>query len=116
MDAVKFFRERKRMCDHMKSEYNCCNRACPLDPIRFKNNGVRSCLAACAEFPDEATTLVEKWSEANPQKLRKHDFLKKYPNAALESDGTPVTCAMYLGYCADCVNDCRLCWEKPIDE
>lgn len=58
MDAVKFIKEKDRMCD----KYCCCD-GCPLE--NFKK-GPLSCSAAISKEAEKAVSIVEKWSEENP--------------------------------------------------
>lgn len=81
MDAVKFLKEKKRMCD----SYSACTKACllrkPMD-----ENGV-TCLGYCFAHPEDAVAIVEKWSAEHPVKTRQSEFLKMFPNAELSTDG-----------------------------
>lgn len=76
------------------------------------------------ERPEEAVKIVEKWSEEHPRKTLLQDFLEKYPNAKIESDGTPGFCPNALGYrdIEICLDDdpnttcCDKCWGRCIDD
>ena len=72
MDAVKYLKERKRMCEKSKC-FDC--------PFYEKNNhaGV-ICMSLDGECPEEAVSAVEKWSEEHPVKTRQSEFLKMFPN------------------------------------
>lgn len=74
MDAVKFIKERNRMCDF----YEFCHNGCPLN-LGVLDEG--SCLRWCFEHPEEAVSIVEKWSSEHPVKTRQSEFLKLHPNA-----------------------------------
>lgn len=86
MDAVKFFKERERMCEGSTCE-NC--------PIGKSNNpkGI-FCRAFVDGYPKEAVAIVEKWSEEHPVKTRQSEFLKVFPNAALNELGSLTICPM----------------------
>lgn len=111
MDAVKFLKERKRMCDS------------------FRDSSCEGCLiyaidigTACFDFqddhPKQIVEIVEKWSEEHPQKTRLTEFLEHYPNALMEDDGTPEVCVNELGLKRDdgCISNCIKCWNTPIEE
>jgi len=75
MEAIKFIKERDRMC----RTYDDC-KGCPLEADDD-----------CTDFPngspERAVEIVEKWSEENPVKTRQSEFLKLHPNATLDSNG-----------------------------
>lgn len=79
MDAVKFLRERERLCRAHPS----CNR-CPLRDL-----GCTVILNVNAESLFDA---VEKWSAAHPVKTRQSVFLSHYPNAEVDEDGVLKVC------------------------
>lgn len=60
MDAVKFLKEKNRMCNI----YLSC-KGCPLE-IATELGGYDSCEQFMEENPDEAVFNVEGWSEKNP--------------------------------------------------
>lgn len=77
MDAVKFFKTVNRSC---------------------KNQGCKTCPAfkegMCMVAPDddaiknieETISKVEKWGKEHPVKTRQSEFLKLFPNAAIDED------------------------------
>lgn len=77
MDAVKFFKEKSRMCDSI----NVCSN-CPLNKIN--NTSDVNCFDK--GFEEEAVSIVEKWSTEHPIKTRKSEFLKMFPNVKLENN------------------------------
>lgn len=78
MDAVKYLKERDRMCGGS----NCL--ACPL---YAKNNGKEvSCQVLGKKYAEDAVAIVEKWSAAHPAKTRQSEFLKIFPNARLDEE------------------------------
>lgn len=113
MDAVKFIKERLRMC---KSNEDC--RSCEL--YDFKNNADMDCDTYIDEYPEEAVAIVKKWSQEHPRKTMLQDFLEKYPKARLRDNGTPKdVCPYSLGYeehkgCCD--GRCIKCWNRPLEE
>lgn len=74
MDAVKFLKEKKRMCD----KYSNCT-GCPASEKNTKFD--IGCGSLEEQFPEEFVAIVEKWSAENPIKTRKSEFLKMFPNA-----------------------------------
>jgi hypothetical protein len=93
------------------------------------NGGCRSCLLyagdshSCSERifnnPDETIALITKWGEEHPLPKVKtilDDFKEKYPNARLEDNGIPTSCAYNLGYIPFCVSCCQECWSRPLSE
>ena len=103
MEAVKYLKEKARMCKGNEFCYNC-----PLD----------ECIEYEKENPEEAVEIVEKWSEEHPQKTILQDFLEKYPNAPVYTEGQPRLCPQVLGYfeggCTGAVS-CRSCWNRPLE-
>lgn len=73
MDAVKFLKEKERMC----REHDCFD--CPLG----KKNNERGlgCPALENQYPETAIAIVEQWSREHPIKTRQSEFLKMFPNA-----------------------------------
>lgn len=81
MDAMKFLREAKRMCENEGPCSTC-------DAIQF--------CGFTQEFPIDFGTvdqmqkmvkLVEKWAEEHPRKTRQSEFLKQWPAAMLDERG-----------------------------
>lgn len=68
MDAVKFYKAFKRMCD----KTDC--RDCLLD---------QKCRPSANVEPEEVVELVEEWAKEHPAKTRKSEFLKMFPNAQM---------------------------------
>lgn len=69
MDAVKFIKERNRMC---KSFGDCSN--CPA--------GKNTCCNTY-EWQEELVAVVEKWSTEHPRKTRQSEFLKICPHVLI---------------------------------
>lgn len=98
---------------------NC--RDCPLS----SDNNIHGYTCSCFEkmHPKEAISIVQKWSDEHPllkPKTMLEDFLEKFPNARLLSDGTPDVCCARLGYgVRTCMmidgENCRECWNRPLD-
>lgn len=77
MDAVKFIKEQKRMCNGRP----CAN--CPMFEMHQKM-GTLGCNTWCMDHPEESVTVVEKWAEEHPRKTRQSVFLQRYPHAKIE--------------------------------
>lgn len=113
MDAMKFLKEKYRMTKK-------CSICCADCPLSSENNTTGF---ACSDFqgvhPEIAVSIVEKWSKEHPQKTRLTEFLKNYPNAPMDDDGTPRVCVNELGFTRDdgCTAlNCINCWNTPIEE
>lgn len=113
MDAVKFIKERNRMCD---SFLNC--HGCPLEKTEdCLDNGI-GCIVG--DEIKQIVEIVEKWSAEHPQKTILQDLLEKYPNTRLNSRKLPFFCVVDLGYkglegslCGE--TDCAMCWNQPLE-
>lgn len=84
MDAVKFIKERNRMCKSFdKYCYGCpaWDGSCKLEPGSYLK-----CEA------DKAVKIVEEWSAAHPRKTRQSVFLEQYPDAKIDDDGVIAIC------------------------
>ena len=123
MDAVKYFKEKKRMLNSLgRTEGRCYDVECSTCLFCSKNNGIG---VGCGElelsYPERAIEIIEKWSQGHPQKTILQDFLEKYPKAKLRDNGTPNFCPEYLGYCEEAYcykndRDCVKCWNRPLEE
>ena len=116
MDAVKFIKERVRMC---KSNEYC--RGCEF--YDFKVKADMECATYINIYPEETVAVVEKWSQEHPQKTMLQDLLEKHPKVMLRDDSTPkCVCPEDLGYCegryCNEINklDCVACWNRPLEE
>ena len=113
-----YFAEKRRMTKRAKNglcKLGCSN--CPLCSIN--NNKGQSCTAFEMLYPEKVIEIVQKWSDAHPQKTFLTEFLKNYPNAQLRTDGTPKgVCPHTLGLTDidDCDDNCVKCWNQPIED
>lgn len=116
MDAVKFMKEWKRMCNTKDDCYEC-EAECCCNPDSEFIYGVKD--------EEKLVNIVCEWSKNNPQKTRLQDFLEKFPNSKLPY-GTPPACAENLGYKGLCDIDgsgsstktnylCKKCWNEPVE-
>ena len=109
MDALKFMKERRRMCDYYSRCFECPRADEPNCNIEEMSD---------EELENFANT-VEQWSKEHPPKTRFQDFMKKYPNAPICESGVPSACCKSLGYCKSCDpvgNNCEVCWNMPAEE
>lgn len=115
-----YFSEKARMSKTTKS--GTCKVVCEKCPLSSDNNGVGEC---CTDFemlyPQAAISIVQWWSNTNPQKTYLSQFLEYYPNVQLYDNGTPKgICPYHLGLMNrdDCRKDrnCIECWNQPIED
>lgn len=100
MDAVKFINERRRMCD----SYNICSE-CPIH-----SDTKMDCDKYLNTNPENYVKTVEKWSDEHPVKTRQSEFLKIFPNAALDDDHIDICQkAIDTKIIIDCRRMCRDC-------
>lgn len=120
MDALEFFKARKRMCEATK-----CN-SCKLYHVQGG-----CCIAPDNEKIDaceEAIAIVEKWAAEHPIKTRQSEFLKQWPEADVDENGVLQTCPALIsashrdqtGGCATLSNKCENCrkafWLAEVEE
>lgn len=78
MDAVKFIKERDRMCrfyHHAGECYQCPAKDCECSALEGMVDD------------DNIVTIVEEWSATHPRKTRQSVFLEQYPEARIGDDG-----------------------------
>jgi hypothetical protein len=115
MDAVKFLKEKKRMC--ISSGDDSCH-GCPI----YAECGILTCAQFQDTLPNQTVKIVEKWAKEHPRETRLSQFLKYYPNAPLDMYGIPHACVKDFGIveyeylCSDDCTDCPDCWNTPIKE
>ena len=83
MDAVKFIKERDRMCrfyHHAGDCYQCPAKDCECSALEGMVDD------------DNIVTIVEEWSAAHPRKTRQSRFLEQWPNCMMDHDGTVGMC------------------------
>lgn len=81
MDAVKFIKERARMCDSL---FGC--KGCPANS---QEDGLGECFVGIKSkyAPEQQIEIVDKWSKEHPRKTRQSVFLEQWPNAKIRKDG-----------------------------
>lgn len=76
MDAVKFIKERDRMCkSYYDTEKGHCSDGCPVHDVQCTN------LDNLSTDAEELVARVEEWSAAHPRKTRQRVFLEQWPEA-----------------------------------
>lgn len=86
MDALEFFKARKRMCETTK---------CASCKLYHVQGGC--CIAPEKEKIDafeEAIAIVEQWAKDHPIKTRQSVFLEHYPGARILAHGCLNVCPM----------------------
>ena len=86
MDAVKFIKERARMCDSLFGCEGC--------PANSQENGLGECFVGIKSkyAPEQQIEIVDKWSKEHPLKTRQSVFLEQYPEAAIDARGVLSLC------------------------
>lgn len=116
--TTNYFTEKLRMTKRTKN--GLCKIKCSNCPLCSNNNGEGlSCPTFEMYYPEKAIEVVQKWSDEHPQKTFLTEFLKNYPNAKLDEDGTPhKLCPWHLGLISvnSCHNNCVRCWNQPVEE
>lgn len=117
--TMNYFIEKSRMIKQQKD--GVCKLDCSDCPLSISNNGKDiSCSHFETGYPEEAIAIMQKWSDEHPQKTYLSEFLKNYPNAPLEYNGTPYFCPYRLGLMSKYVcrkdRNCVECWNQPIEE
>ena len=109
MDAVKFIKERNRMCKSFDTGCTSCPafNACEDDLCCAVGN--ESTLDATAQI-----AIVEEWSAAHPRKTRQSVFLEQYPGTILDVFGVLQLCparisAAYRRCDGECKNPEKVC-------
>lgn len=120
MDAVKFLKERARMCNSFSP--NC--EGCRVDEAKPV---MSECYQWMFENPERAVKIVEEWSAANPRKTRQSVFLEQYPEASIGKHGVLLVCPCpisashrnVLGGCATIGRGCDDCrkeyWMQEVE-
>lgn len=120
LKTINYFAEKRRMTKLTNT--GVCKIKCTDCPLSDKNNGEgRFCVDYELHYPEQAIEVVQRWSNAHPQKTYLTEFLKHYPNVQLYENGTPKgICPYHLGLMSkeSCRKDhnCAKCWNQPLPE
>lgn len=102
MDAVEFFKEKKRMCSALGVTCEDCL-------IREKANELSElCSSYVYKYPDEAVAIVEQWAKEHPKKTRQSELLKMFPRVSMTADGI-------IAFCPDSMDSTFVCPIKERD-
>lgn len=118
--TANYLSERLRMTRRSKNKG--CDIKCSECPLSYTNNGASefmSCTTFEMHYPLQAISIVQRWSDGHPKRTYLSEFLKNYPNAKLDEDGTPhKLCPWHLGLTSvnSCHNNCVRCWNQPIED
>lgn len=82
MDAVKYLKEKNRMCDNCAEDYG---EECMLH-TKAQEVG-ELCSTYVQRYPAEAVEFVERWAKEHPAKTRQSEFLKMFPRTKKALDG-----------------------------
>lgn len=117
MDAIKFIKERNRMC----ATYT--PKRCEGCPIKLDND--EACIMINRINAEKVVPIVEDWSKTHPRKTRQSEFLKLYPDVAIDGQGVvgiqPCVieksnfrnrCHDFSSKCAECLKDY---WTQEVD-
>lgn len=116
-NTEEYFTEKARMVK--LTDIGVCEIKCTNCPLSEKNNGKgRLCVDYEMHHPEEAISIVQRWSNEHPQRTYLSEFLKNYPNAWLNEKGIPKRmCPSMLGLkdLEDCgERNCVECWNQPM--
>lgn len=124
MDAIKFIKERNRMCATYTPK-RC--EGCPANnPNNYGGEGI-ACIMVDKIDAERLVPIVEAWSAAHPRKTRQSVFLEQYPEAKIENDGCLGICPYLVsashrdkhGLCAIYGKDCIECrhefWPQEVE-
>lgn len=114
----QYFSEKRRM---IRKHGYVCKLNCGDCPLNWSKNGKDvSCEILERSYPEQAISIVQKWSAEHPQRTYFTEFLRSYPNTPLSSDGTPDICPHCLGLhdIEGCKKNrtCIECWNQPVPE
>lgn len=112
--TANYFAEKRRM---IKKHKYVCELNCADCPLGWSKNGKGiSCETLEKSYPEQAISIIQKWSDENPQRTYLTEFLRHYPNAQLNDKGLPLICPHLLGLMRreDCGADCIKCWNQVI--
>lgn len=114
MDAIKFVKERNRMCNTYKLK-RC--EGCPANnPNNYGGDGV-ACIMIDKIDEERLVPVVEKWSKENPPKTRQSVFIQQYPQVAIYNGVIGIRpCQIVEGYtskyCAYDESQCVQCRKE----
>ena len=114
-----YFTEKRRM---IKKHKYICELNCNDCPLGWSKNGKGiSCETLEKFYPEQAISIIQKWSDENPQKTYLTELLKVFPNTQVNAYGIPkriCPCDLGLMSAKACRKDrnCAQCWNQPLLE
>lgn len=107
MDAVKFLKEKKRMCDFFHNQSLCSK--CPIQKLECGTGELDD-----VEQMIVAVEAVERWSTQHPIKTRQNMIIKEFPNIEMIGDFIDLRpCDMDPEInCPDGTNGCTECKKR----
>lgn len=107
MDALKFMKEYRRMCNYYPRCFECPRADEPNCNIEEMSD----------EELENFVNTVEQWSKEHPQRTRLQDLLEKFPKVEIDKEGLPFFCCARLGYVCTCAKStCKDCWNMLVEE
>nr|DAH28303.1 MAG TPA: hypothetical protein [Caudoviricetes sp.] len=115
MDAVKFIKNLRRMCNAHDNCVSCPARDCACQSLE---NMVKDTMIVA---------IVEEWSAAHPRKTRQDVFLEQYPETQIADNGVLGVCPAPIfhshrtdgGGCIDINRKCTDCrrefWMQEVE-
>lgn len=121
MDAIKFIKERSRMCDSLFGCEGC--------PANSQEHGLGECFVGIQSkyTPEQQIEIVDKWAKEHPLKTRQSVFLEQYSEAAIDACGVLSLCPTLIskshrniyGKCANAGVECADCrrefWMQEVE-
>lgn len=123
--TTNYFNEKLRMTKRYKLKNGgyACKLDCTNCPLSHSNNGLG---VFCSNFetiyPEKAIEIVQRWSDAHPQRTYLSELLKHFPKVELSDKGVPkFICLPHLGLneiedCGGTDDYCAGCWNQPIKD
>lgn len=119
-----YFSEKRRM---IRKHGYVCKLNCADCPLNWSKNGTGvSCEKLEMLYPEQAISIIQKWSDEHPQRTYLTEFLKHFPNAPLHVTGILTgipkdICPYHLGFmriddCPKKDRNCVKCWNQPLPE
>lgn len=87
MDALEFFKARKRMC--VATDCNNCK-------LYHTQAGCIITQYEKIDTCEETIAIVEQWAKEHPIKTRQSVFLEQWPEAAISKDGAIAICPLAI--------------------
>lgn len=102
MDAVKYFKEKKRMTKGCDTYAKC--HECPL----YEDNNIfkEDCTFFEINHPEEAVAIVEKWAKEHHIATRMDKFINEYPKAEVKKYKTE----KFINICPARINNKIKCY------